>query len=124
MLKAGCVQAGRPPLIPRNWLVPPMGKRARPGVALVKRRSPAVVSGVCPSARDPERLLNPGCRQLALPLTEIPVAQLLLPHWVGLEAKAVAVAAFPVVLLVSEAGRSVATKVRKEGFPLALLGAA
>jgi hypothetical protein len=57
-----------------------MGKRARAGVELVKRKSPAVVRGVCPSASEPARLLNPGCKQLAFPLVEIPVAQLLLPH--------------------------------------------
>ena len=91
---------------------------------MVKRRSPAVVSGVCSSASAPERLLNPGCKQLALPLTETPVAQLLLPHCVGLEANADAVAALPEVLLVMEPGRSVATNVRKEGLPLAPLGAA
>ena len=80
LLKVGWLQVGSPPLIPRNWLVPPMGKRARAGVELAKRRSPAVARGVCPSASEPVRLLNPGCKQLAFPPLEIPVAQLLLPH--------------------------------------------
>jgi hypothetical protein len=39
-------------------------------------------------------------------------------------ARAVAVAALPEVLLVMEAGKSAAIKVRKEGFPLEPLGAA
>ena len=101
-----------------------MGKRARAGVELVKRRSPAVVRGVCPTANEPARLLNPGCKQLAFPLAVIPAAQLLLPHWAGLEARAVAVAALPEVLLVIEVGISAATNARKEGFPLEPLGAA
>jgi hypothetical protein len=60
-------------------------------------------------------LLKPGCTQLAFPLTATPVAQLFVPHWVGLEASVVAVAALPVVLLEMIAGRSAGTKVRNEG---------
>jgi hypothetical protein len=60
-------------------------------------------------------LLNPGCEQLALPLVEMPVAQLLLPHWVGFAARAVAVAAVPEVLLEIVAGRSAGTSARKVG---------
>ena len=101
-----------------------MGKRARAGVEFVKRRSPAVVRGVCPTANEPARLLKPGCKQRAFPLLEIPVAQLLLPHGVGPEARAVAVEALPEVLLVIEAGISAATNARKEGFPLEPLGPA
>ena len=52
---------------------------------------------------------------MAFPLVEIPVAHLLLLHCVGLEASAVEVAAFPVVLLEIVAGRSVADKPRKVG---------
>ena len=101
-----------------------MGKRARAGVELAKRRSPAVARGVCPSASEPVRLLNPGCKQLAFPLVEMPVAQLLLLHCAGVEARAVAVAALPEVLLLMEAGRSAAANARKEGFPIEPLGAA
>jgi hypothetical protein len=66
----------------------------------------------------------PGAEQLALPFAAIPVAKLLPEHCVGVEANAVAVAALPEVLLVMETGRSAATKVRKDGFPLEPLGAA
>ena len=96
-------------------MVPPIGRRARLGVEFVKRRSPAVVRGVWPSASIPDRLLNPGCKQLALPLTVMPVAQLLPLHCVGMEVRAVAVAAFPEVLLEMAVGRSVAANARKVG---------
>jgi len=92
-----------------------MDKRARAGVEFVKRRSPAVVRGVCPSVNEPARLLNPGCKQLAFPLLAIPVAQLLPEHCVGLDAKAVAVAALPDVLLVMEVGKSEDARARKVG---------
>jgi hypothetical protein len=45
----------------------------------------------------------------------MPVAQLLLPHWVGLEANADAVAALPVVLLDKVEGKSADTKARNVG---------
>ena len=91
---------------------------------MVKRRSPVVVRGVCPTANEPARLLKPGCKQVAFPLLEMPVAQLLLPHCVGVAARAVAVRALPEVLLVIAAGISAATNGRKEGFPLEPLGPA
>ena len=78
-------------------------------------RSPAVVRGVCPSANEPERSPKPGCKQFALPLVETPVAQLLLPHCVGLDTRAVAVAALPVVLLEIVAGKSPGANVRNVG---------
>jgi hypothetical protein len=77
--------------------------------------SPAVVRGVCPSASEPARLLKPGCKQLAFPLEVMPVTQLLLPHWAGVPARAVAVAALPVVLLEIDVGRSAGARVRKVG---------
>ena len=91
---------------------------------MAKRRSPAVVRGVCPRAIDPERFVNPGCKQVALPLAAMPVAQLLPLHWVGVLASAVAVAALPEVLLVIEAGKSAARRLRKAGLPAEPLGAA
>jgi hypothetical protein len=63
----------------------------------------------------PVRLPNPGCEQFALPLAEIPVAQVLVEHCVGLDARAVAVAALPLELLVIDEGRSDAVKLRKVG---------
>ena len=77
----------------------------------------AVVCPVPPCAivAVPVRLLNPGCEQFALPLAEIPTAQVLVEHCVGLEAKAVAVAALPLVLLMIEEGKSEAIKLRKVG---------
>jgi hypothetical protein len=63
----------------------------------------------------PLTFVNAGCEQLAFPLVEIPVAHLLLVHCVGLDASAVAVVAFPVVLLEIVAGRSVADKPRNVG---------
>lgn len=73
------------------------------------------MSGVCPSVNEPERFPNPGCWQLALPVEEIPVAQLLLLHCEGVENRAVAVAALPVVLLEILRGRSPAKSARKVG---------
>jgi hypothetical protein len=61
--------------------------------------------------------------QLAFPLVAIPVANAEPAHCDGAVAKAVAVPALPDVLLVIEAGKSPATKVRKEGFPFEPLGA-
>ena len=69
----------------------------------------------CEIAAAPETLPNPGCRQLALPLVEIPVAQLLLPHWTGVDTRAVAVAALPVVLLKIVVGRSLGESGRNDG---------
>ena len=60
-------------------------------------------------------MLNPGCKQLAFPIEDMPVTQLLLPHWAGVAASAVAVAALPVVLLEIDAGRSAGARVRKVG---------
>jgi hypothetical protein len=65
-----------------------------------------------------------GTPQLAFPLAVIPVANWLAEHWFGVEARAVAVAALPLVLLVIEAGRSAAAKARKLGAPAVPLGAA
>ena len=62
--------------------------------------------------------------QLAFPLAAIPTASAEPVHCAGGAAKAVAVAAFPEVLLVIDEGRSAATKPRNEGFPLEPLGAA
>jgi hypothetical protein len=61
---------------------------------------------------------------LAFPLAATPKAKAEPAHWDGAVARPVAVAALPEVLLVMEAGRSAATKVRKDGFPLEPLGAA
>ena len=72
----------------------------------------------------PLRLAKVGWAQLALPEAAMPVEKLLPEHWDGAAAKAVAVAALPEVLLVIEAGKSDATKLRKEGLPLAPLGLA
>jgi hypothetical protein len=54
--------------------------------------------GSCVLASDPEKFVNAGCEQFALPDAATPVEKLLVEHWVGAEAKAVAVEAFPVVL--------------------------
>ena len=69
-------------------------------------------------------MLKAGCEQFALPDAATPVAKFEPEHCVGAAANAVAVAALPEVLLVIEAGRSAATKVRKDAFPPEPLGAA
>ena len=53
--------------------------------------------------------------QLAFPFAAMPCAKTVPAHWVGGEARAVAVAALPEVLLVIVAGRSAETKPRKVG---------
>ena len=42
-------------------------------------------------------MLKVGCTQLALPAAVTPVEKVFVPHWVGVVASAVAVAALPVV---------------------------
>ena len=81
----------------------------------MKRRSPVVVRGVSARVNDPVRLLNPGCEQLAFPAAEMPLAQLFPLHWVGFPARAVAVAALPVVSLEIVVGTSAGAKARKVG---------
>ena len=73
---------------------------------------------------EPLKLLNESCEQFALPDAATPVAKFEPEHCDGAAANTVAVAALPEVLLVIEAGRSAATKVRKDGFPPEPLGAA
>ena len=73
---------------------------------------------------DPARLEKFAGVQLAFPAGLMPVAQLLPLHCEGAAARAVAVAALPVVLLVMVVGRSADANVRKEGFPFEPLGAA
>ncbi len=81
-------------------------RRASAGVAFTYRMSPSVVSGVCPSAIEPERFEKPGCKQFAFPLAAMPVAKLFTPHCDGVDASAVAVAAFPEVFALMVAARS------------------
>jgi len=65
-----------------------------------------------------------GVAQFGFPLAWMPWANCDPLHCVGAEANAVAVAAFPVVLLVMEAGRSEAAMARSPSGPVPLLGVA
>jgi hypothetical protein len=56
------------------------------------------VVGSCALVAVPLRFENDGCAQFALPLIATPVEKLFVPHYDGVAASAVAVAAFPVVL--------------------------
>lgn len=122
-------------------LVTPGSAATKPGLAVVPfeaRASPAVALGTMPViAEAPENAATSYCavvpdvetvpvvkHPVALPLLRTPAAACPVAQIVGVPASDVAVAAFPVVLEVIEAGRSAAVIARRPRAPAAPLGVA